>query len=215
MKHRSTIAIFGEWQRLAFENDRSFGVPQRENIKPRRLGRHLSNLFFAEYDSSNELVFRLGGTDICTLFGRELKGQRFHSLWPEHDRPALMELGQNITSMHIPALSYHKGISLSGRNLHFEMLLAPLRDRNGQMNLLGALAVLDTVSWIGADPLVLGHLGTIEPIAPDTELAQENPVETSQVVNARPYQRIWTEPQALDHAIASKPRLQLIKGGKA
>jgi hypothetical protein len=91
MKHRSTIAIFSEWQRLAFDRnddlERGFQAPQRTDVEPRRLGRHLSDLFFVEADGNGELVFRLGGTRICTLFGRELKGVRLLSLWPERIAP--------------------------------------------------------------------------------------------------------------------------------
>ncbi len=216
MKHRSTIAIFGEWQRLAFDHKSGFSIPQRENIKPSRLGRHLSDLFLVELDDKDEMVFRLGGTDICTLFGRELKGQRLLSLWPERDRPAIYELSQNVRDMHIPALSHHKGVSLSGRSLNFEMLLAPLKSRSGQMNLLGSIAVLDTVSWIGADPLVFGHLDTIEPIAPDMALEEKAPKTAMLASHAAPRNQLRSQPRVkLAKSAPTPPYLRVIHGGKS
>ncbi|NKC02666.1 PAS domain-containing protein [Brucella haematophila] len=219
MKHRSTIAIFSEWQRLAFDRnddlEHGFQAPQRTDVEPRRLGRHLSDLFFVEAGENGELVFRLGGTRICTLFGRELKGVRLLSLWPERDRPALSELAQNVSAMQIPALSLHDGISLSGRSLSFEMLLAPLEASNGRVGLMGSMAVLDNVTWAGADPLVLGHLNHIEPIAPDVALADEAVKAAIFTVNASNRTRQWTETRMATPPVRKAPHLRVINGGKA
>ncbi|KDV05471.1 hypothetical protein BF16_18115 [Brucella suis 1330] len=114
MKHRSTIAIFGEWQRLARDESGSFHVPLRENVDPRKLGRHLCDLFFLETDKRGELSVRLAGTRICTLFGRELKNIRFLSLWPEQDRPALREMVQNVGALEVPALSFMTASAFQG-----------------------------------------------------------------------------------------------------
>ena len=80
MKNRSTIAIFSEWQRLAFSQSGGLHAPLRESIQPRKLGRHLSDLFFLEEDETGELLFRLAGTRVCALFGRELKTTRFKNM---------------------------------------------------------------------------------------------------------------------------------------
>lgn len=210
MKHRSTAAIFGEWQRLAFSRDGAFNPPARESVEPRRLGRHLSDLFFLEADEAGQLVFRLAGTRICTLFGRELKATRLLSLWPERDRPALAELARNVGGLQVPALSRHEGISLSGKSLAFEMLLAPLAADGAATSLIGSIAVLDHVPWLGADPLVLGHLGAIEPLAPDLVLERRTRKTSAVTVNAS-HDGEWTAPPRQRPA----PKLRVIDGGKA
>lgn len=220
MKHRSTIAIFSEWQRLAqagtvpgSATGSGMTLPAREAIEPRRLGRHLSDLFFVESDANGELVFRLGGTMLCTLFGRELKGLRLLSLWPERDRPALAELAENVGTLQVPALSLHDGISLSGRSLSFEMLLAPLESASGRPSLLGSIGVLDQAVWAGADPLVLGHLKTVEPIDPALVLAEQMPraaLSTGTVQNRR-----WSETRVTAAQPRKFPKLRVINGGKA
>lgn len=215
MKHRSTVAIFSEWQRTARTRSGFLRAPSRERIEPRRLGRHLSEIFFLEADEHGGLSFRLAGTQVCTLFGRELKGSRFLSLWPERDRPALLELCQNIDALQIPALSLNDGISMSGRSLRFEMLLAPLEAADGRIGLLGSIAVLDSVSWVGADPLVLGHLNTIEPLAPDLILAEEIRTPAAIAAKARGGDRQWTDIRITSSRTSNRPRFQLIKGGKA
>jgi len=213
MKHRSTIAIFSEWQRLARTERGTFCAPARERIEPRKLGRHLSDLFFLEAEQHGDLSFRLAGTRVCTLFGRELKNTRFLSLWSERDRAALRETSQNVSGLAIPALVSYAGISMSGRSLGLEMFLAPLEATDGQISILGSIAVLDSVTWVGADPIVLGHLNAIEPVAPDLILADAVQQSAAVTVNAPRTGRQWsdirlTEPQAA-------PKLRVIKGGKA
>ncbi|MBV2143811.1 PAS domain-containing protein [Falsochrobactrum sp. TDYN1] len=212
MKHRSTIAIFSEWQRLAFSWDGSLHAPSRESIAPRKLGRHLSDLFFLEEDESGELIFRLAGTRVCALFGRELKATRFLSLWPGRNHSALDELILEINDLLVPAISYHDGISLAGRSLAFEMLLAPLESHKGQKtNLLGAISLLDDVTWAGADPLVLASLNAIEPLAPDLAFTQETSRPSVMTVNAP----IRTPSRSRIHPRPQTPLLRVIAGGKA
>ncbi|WP_245414765.1 PAS domain-containing protein [Brucella oryzae] len=215
MKHRNTIAIFSEWQRLARSESGAFRAPMRERIEPRKLGRHLSDLFFLEADTHGDLSFRLAGTRICTLFGRELKNTRFLSLWSERDRAALGELSQNISTLEVPALISHVGISMSGRSLGLEMFLAPLEASNGQVSLLGSIAVLDSVTWVGADPIVLGHLNSIEPVAPDLILAEDVRKSAAITVNAPRTGREWTNVRLTKPQEHAAPKLRVIKGGKA
>lgn len=215
MKNRSTIAIFSEWQRLALGQSGNLHAPQRESIQPRKLGRHLSDLFFLEEDENGELMFRLAGTRICALFGRELKTTRFLSLWPERNRPALNELARNINALLVPALSQNDGISLSGRSLSFEMLLAPLEPGDdGRLNLIGNISVLNDVAWAGSDPLVLGNLNRIQPLAPDFVVTQEIPkpsVLTMNGANTANSTRRWATPVPA----RDMPALRVINGGKA
>ncbi|GLU25164.1 MULTISPECIES: PAS domain-containing protein [Brucella] len=212
MKNRSTIAIFSEWQRLALSQGNALHAPQRELIQPRKLGRHLSDLFILEEDETGDLMFRLAGTRVCALFGRELKATRFLSLWPERNRSALNELARNIDSLLVPALSQNDGISLSGRSLAFEMLLAPLeRGEGGRINLLGSIVVLSDVAWAGADPLVLGHLNSVEPLAPDLIIEQEVRKPSVMTVNVANSTRRWGTPVPAHNM----PALRVINGGKA
>ncbi|WP_273726462.1 PAS domain-containing protein [Brucella gallinifaecis] len=211
MKNRSTIAIFSEWQRLALSQSGSLHAPSRESIQPRKLGRHLSDLFFLEEDKSGKLIFRLAGTRICALFGRELKNTQFLALWPERNRRALNELARNIHELLVPAVSHNDGISLSGRSLSFEMLLAPLSiSDNGQLNLLGSISVLDDVAWAGADPIVLGNLNRIEPLAPDLIVAEEDSKSSAITMNATNRRQRWVQPMPTRNI----PKLRVITGGK-
>lgn len=216
MQHRSTIAVFSEWQRLALGQNIGFRAPQRKAIAPRRIGRHLADIFFLESNQIGETVFRLAGTQICTLYGRELKHTSLQSLWSENSRTALVEMMKKVHALQVPALSYHHGISLSGRQVPLEMMLAPLKtSQAGKTEYVGSLVVLETFSWIGVDPIVFAHLRSIHPVAPDSTKSTKQkllpiPQDIAQCVNASTSYNNWNK-QTKNQAA---PRLRLIAGGK-
>lgn len=211
MKHPSTIAIFSEWQRLAFAMNGNLQAPQRASLSPRRLGRHLSELFLLEIDQPCEPVFRLAGTQICKVFGRELRAKAFLSLWPDQHHMALKEMIGNVNQLLIPTLSHHSAISFAGRRLSFEMMLAPLAaSSEKKINMLGSLSILDEVSWVGSDPLLLADLQTIMPLSPDLTIRPNKPIPPALRVNARSQ----TAPNKTILGRSEKPRLKLISGGK-
>lgn len=217
MKHPSTIAIFNEWQRLAFNAGQGgFAVPARASIEPRKLARHLADLFIVEsVTDSAGTTFRIAGTRICTLYGRELRASPLSSLWPDRDRPALNEMIDTVNRLGIPALSMHQGITVSSRCVSLELLLAPLTKNDGQICLLGCLVALDQQAGAAFDPVVVNHLQAIEPLAPDLLLNLAKPVKAVPSVKftrRAPRQNTAT---ALAREPVERPRLRIITGGKA
>lgn len=95
------------------------------------------------------------------------------------------------------------------------MLLAPLESgEDGRLNLLGSISVLNDVAWAGADPLVLGNLNRIEPLAPDLVVTQEirkPSIVTMNGANAANSTRRWATPVPT----RDMPALRVIPGGKA
>ena len=86
---------------------------------------------------------------LCALFGRELRGEPFASIWDADCAGASAHCGEE-------------------PNADFEMLLLPLihRGRFGT-RLIGVLAPLTQPFWLGMWPAKPLRLGTIEYIAPD------------------------------------------------
>jgi hypothetical protein len=89
-------------------------------------------------------VFRLAGTRICDLFGRELKGERFLSLWDARSHTELrMLLG--LTVDH--AQGFVAGVLADvddGQPTHLELLLLPLsRADTTEARSIGTLAAFE------------------------------------------------------------------------
>src|SRR5690348_18128600 len=60
----------------------------------------LGDTFMLSADFIDELRFRLAGTRVCALFGREIKGESFTSFWGDSDRKST-----RLNSSH-PSISY-------------------------------------------------------------------------------------------------------------
>jgi hypothetical protein len=76
MQQEATIALFQYWNRLRGGRP----VPLRSEIEPADIKRLLADTFILEADGRDEAIFRLAGTRLCAVYGRELKGFAFPSL---------------------------------------------------------------------------------------------------------------------------------------
>ena len=89
MKHTSTRLIFDHWNRQ--RGARS--APTRSEIEPAAIRHALGDTFMLAADFIDGIRFRLAGTRVCALFGREIKGERFHALWSEASRAQIANIG--------------------------------------------------------------------------------------------------------------------------
>ena len=83
MKHASTRARVRLLEPCSAAN-----VPRRTRaeIDPAAIRHALGDIFMLAADFVDGIRFRLAGTRVCALFGRELKGERFNALWSEASR---------------------------------------------------------------------------------------------------------------------------------
>ena len=77
MKNASTRLVFEYWDGLRGER----AAPERGEIEPGALRHALADTFVLENEPIGP-VFRLAGTRLCALFGREQRGRAFAALWP-------------------------------------------------------------------------------------------------------------------------------------
>src|ERR1700730_13675156 len=88
MKHASSRAVFDYWTKQRGTRP----APERGDIDPTEIRYALSDTFMLAADFVDQLRFRLAGTRVCALFGREIKGEAFDALWSETSRTAIGEL---------------------------------------------------------------------------------------------------------------------------
>src|SRR6266478_3214259 len=91
MKQASSRELFGYW--AARRGTKS--APERGEIEPSAIRRALGDVFILEFDRQDGHPFRLAGTRVCALFGRELKNEQFLNLW---DPPSRLGLATCSTS---------------------------------------------------------------------------------------------------------------------
>ncbi|HWP27118.1 MAG TPA: PAS domain-containing protein [Xanthobacteraceae bacterium] len=143
-------------------------APERSDIEPEAIRHVLGDTFFLAADTAGSYPFRLAGTRLCALLGRELKTESFFGLWSRTDQPTIHNLLKVVVDEKIGVVAHAIGRTIEGVHaINLELLLLPLLQRAPlDARVLGALVPHNVPCWIGArfiGPLTLGafrHVGS-------------------------------------------------------
>ena len=165
MKQNGSIALFHYWNRL--RDGRA--APKRTDVEPADIKSLLADTFILERDSRGEAVFRLAGTRLCAIYGRELKGFSFPSLWREKDRRLMARIADGVFSQKSVAVVCYEGMTAGGRSNPFELLALPLEGGLDNPRGLGIVSTSTRPFWFGADPIVEARIDSVRVVDPDRE----------------------------------------------
>jgi hypothetical protein len=168
MKQASSRELFGYW--AARRGTRA--APERGEIEPSAIRRALGDVFILEFDRGSGHPFRLAGTRVCALFGRELKNERFIDVWQAGDRAAAADLLDGVADDATGFVASASGRTAEGWAQDLELVLLPLAHRGDtHARMIGALAPLNAPFWLGAARL--GHLtlGNVRHLDPALEMS--------------------------------------------
>ncbi len=150
MKHASTRAVFEYWNRQRANRP----APERGDIDPAAIRHALGDSFMLAADFVDQPVFRLAGTRVCALFGREMKGESFSALWAEDSRKTIEDLLAVVTAEAAGAVAGLIGRTEDGNEAEIEMLLLPLaHSGHARIRALGVLAPTVPPYWLGVTPV--------------------------------------------------------------
>jgi len=151
LKHKTSQILFSYWDRVRAGRP----TPRRFEIEPARIAAILPSTFILERIHAETYRFRLAGTNVCDIFGVELRGANFLDGWTTLDRLSLIR--------HLAALTKHGAIDaihleaapLGRPSAPFEALLLPLRHTGETIDrILGALTPLHIPPpWLGELPI--------------------------------------------------------------
>jgi hypothetical protein len=166
MKQSSTRELFAYWTKQ--RGDRP--APQRSDIDPVAIRHALGDIFILAADFVEDQRFRLAGTRICALFGRELKGEAFGSLWLEASRAELNGALTDVIAEKVGIVAGATGQNDEGNSVALELLLLPLAHQgHARVRAIGVLVATETPYWIGARPVKQLVLGSIRHIHGETQ----------------------------------------------
>jgi hypothetical protein len=149
IRHTESKAVFGLWNAVK----RGAKVPARAAIEPRSFSRHLSQICLLE-KSGPDATIRLGGTDICALFGKELRGTQFGALFTRGARLSVQAALARTLTLSQPMMIEGLGETASGRQIGVEILLLPLSDGQGHVTqVMVYLQPLDPIARLIGEPL--------------------------------------------------------------
>src|SRR5437588_4095930 len=122
MKHPSVRELFDYWN----ERRGRRAMPERADIEPAAIRRVLADTFILSFEPTMGHPFRVAGTRVCALFGREIKGEAFLDLFAHDARSEMRDLIA-ITARESVGLVASASESTAGdRGSSFELLLLPL-----------------------------------------------------------------------------------------
>jgi hypothetical protein len=163
MKNAATRTVFAYWDALRAERV----APERSEIDPGAIRHVLADTFMIEVDPLAGHPFRLAGTRLGALFGRELKGSAFTSLWlsdgPDNGGAALVDtVGLEMSGVVAGLI----GTTRHGEEVSLELLLLPLRHRGAtHARMLGVLSPGVVPSWLGLEAVAALSVRSLRVIA--------------------------------------------------
>jgi hypothetical protein len=140
MKHPSSRAFFAYW-----DSRRGHArAPDRSDIEPAAIRELLGDIFVLSSKEAAGYPFRVAGTRVCALFGRDLKETSFSALFGAEARHEIEEIVSIVAEDMLPAVAGVTATSPHGVTTHLELLLLPFNARAHEpISLTGLLAPID------------------------------------------------------------------------
>jgi hypothetical protein len=148
MKHPSNREFFAYW------DDKRGGAraPDRSDIEPGAVRELLSDIFVLSYDGDAGYPFRVAGTRVCALLGRDLKDRSFSALFAPESRREIEEIIAVVCEEMLAAVAGITATSQDGSLAHLELLLLPFNARaHTPLSLTGLLAPFGTAHSVLGD----------------------------------------------------------------
>jgi hypothetical protein len=166
MKHVSSALVLDYWN----DRRRNRPAPERADIDPAEIRQALGDTFMLAADFVDELRFRLAGTRVCALFGREIKGESFVALWNEDSRRQVEELTAVVINEATGVVAGLVATTADEAETDVEMLLLPLAHTgHARIRALGVLAPLVPPYWLGENPVKELSLRTVRHLGDDRD----------------------------------------------
>ncbi len=137
MQTTTARAIYEYWTRVKGGRD----VPNRRDIDPAELRHHLPDLFILEQSAGTVATFRLAGTRLCTLFGREMRGADFREMFAANMQARASRACATALSRREPATLQASAYGTSLEAVPVEILLLPMTSHTSRADRIFGAAV--------------------------------------------------------------------------
>ena len=215
MSNPGTTDLFLYWNRIRDGKP----APLRTQIEPVDIRSHLADTFILEQGLRKDVTFRLAGTRVCAIYGRELKNYSFFNLFSLGDIGLVKRLVNACFAEKTVSMITFDGISKSRKVVGFDAIFMPLADGTESARLFGAIFPNEKPYWLGADPIVESRVTSVRVVDPDKELVFLNNRPRVDVPPIGPAVEDISGRQAISPANQSAARrvghLTVISGGRS
>lgn len=177
MKHFLTRLLFRYWCSLSRDGE----LPFRRQVEPRLIKPVLPYTFILQRFDDDHIVYRLAGTELCHLFGREFREQNFLHMWDGSHRRAIRALIDQMFTDDKAALVNFTAETLDQMQYPCELLLLPMLDEDGSPSrILGAAVPLGSTAGLGNRKFITQSVTALSLF--DEEARQMTPRVASQLL---------------------------------
>lgn len=146
MKHPSNRAFYSYWD----EQRAGTAAPERSDLEPEHVRHLLGDIFVLACDTAAGYPFRVAGTRMCALTGRDLKGQSFTGLFHHGHRADIEDILAIVAEETMPTVAGVTTQAPNGSQIHLELLLLPFSARSHTpLSMTGLLAPLSPIAEVG------------------------------------------------------------------
>lgn len=198
MRHTESRTLFAYWEALRGSRP----APDRSEIEPRAIGTILGDTFILERDRTGALAYRLAGSRICALFGREMKGVPFLDRFEAAGRRAAERALGDALGAQAGLLLGLTAANAAGRAMPLEAVVLPLvhRGRLGA-RMIGCLSAAEAPYWLGRDGVATITVASVRLLWPSWQ--------------GRDSVEVPPAPARAAAVLGGRPALRLIRGGNA
>ena len=172
MRQKKTKQMLDYWMDLFEQAGNSKNAtgphtwPERSDVQPAQCGSLLGDMFILETVGA-DVNYRLAGTRLCSLYGRELKREAFREAYTGADQRSVDSWASRLSLDDYVVLICSVGETASNVRLNMETLLMPL-SHNGRRGsrTLGITVPCENPAWIGADPIVTQSIRSVRVLQP-------------------------------------------------
>ena len=148
MKHPSSREFFAYWD----GRRGTARAPDRSDIEPSAVRDLLGDIFVLSCDADAGHPFRVAGTRVCALFGRDVKDQSFSELFKADSRREIEDIVSIVAEETLPVIAGLTATSQHGPVAHLELLLLPFNARaHTPISLTGLLAPFEQSRGVLSD----------------------------------------------------------------
>ncbi|MEE9313764.1 MAG: PAS domain-containing protein [Rhizobiaceae bacterium] len=200
MRHKKTKQMLDYWMDLYNEigntpdNHHKHIWPDRSDVQPAQCRSLLGDMFILDSTSSS-VSYRLAGTKLCSLYGRELKQERFADAFVSEDQQAAENWASQLARDDYLALICSKATTEDGHQLNLETLLMPLSHNGGVgARILGITIPCESPPWLGSKHIVSQAIRSVRVLHPwDKEVRPGQEVDVISKVSTFPSFNLGSE----------------------
>jgi hypothetical protein len=172
MRQKNTKQMLNYWLNLYWAAGNPAGQnmqpvwPSRNDVQPSECRSMLGNMFILERDGA-DVNYRLAGTHLCNMYGRELKQETFAEAFVGEDQRSAESWVYRLGLDDYIVLICSLGETEFGDLLNIETLLLPLvhNDQPGN-RILGITTPCETPGWLGATPVIGQSIRSVRILRP-------------------------------------------------